>query len=96
MTPNQPYFQFLKYGFENNLEKSTINKLFKFYTKGDVKGSIDKICCEASNYITQGRHLNCHSIYLTQLFYDVKKIICKNANVFILFEQSDKSLTCIL
>ena len=45
---------------------------------------------------TKGRHLNCHSIYLTQSFYDVEKIIRKNANVFILFEQSNKSLTCIL
>ena len=45
---------------------------------------------------TKGRHLNCHSIYLTQSFYDVEKIIRKNANVFILFELSDKSLTCIL
>ena len=45
---------------------------------------------------TKGRHLNCHSIYLTQSFYNVEKIICKNADVFILFKQSDKSLTCIL
>ena len=136
----------MKHGFENNLEKSAINKLFKFYIEGDVKGNIDEICREASKYITQretiipvvltkeiayleqvnpervktivifddcvternqsvqckiftkGRHLNCHSIYmyLTQSFYDVEKIIRKNANVFILFEQSDKSLTCIL
>ena len=144
-TPNQPHFQFLKYGFENNLEKSAINKLFKFYIEGDVKGNINEICCEASKYITQreiiipvvltkeitdleqvspervktivifddcvternqsvqckiftkgGRHLNCHSIYLTQSFYDIEKIIGKNANVFILFEQGKKSLTCIL
>ena len=129
------------------MEKSVINKLFKFYIEGDVKGNIDEICREASKYIaqretvipvvltkeitdleqvnpervktifddcvternqsvqgvemflqifTKGRHLNCHSIYLTQSFYDIEKIICKNANVFILFEQSDKSLTCIL
>ena len=52
-TPNQPYFQFLKYGFDNNLKKSVINKLFRFYTKGEVKGNIDEICCEASKYITQ-------------------------------------------
>ena len=45
---------------------------------------------------TKGHHLNCHSIYLTQSFYDVEKSIHLNANVFILFEQSDKSLTCIL
>ena len=45
---------------------------------------------------TKGRHMNCHSIYLTQSFYDVDKIIRKNANTFILFEQNDKSLTCIL
>jgi hypothetical protein len=45
---------------------------------------------------TKGRHMNCHSIYLTQSFYDVEKIIRKNATVFILFEQNDKSLTCIL
>ena len=32
-TPNQPYFQFLKHGFENNLEKSVINKLFKAMSK---------------------------------------------------------------
>ena len=143
-TPNQPYFQFLKYGFENNLEKSAINKLFTFYIEGDVKGNIDEICREASKYVaqretiipvvltkeivdleqvnpdrlktivifddcvternqsvqckifTKGRHLNCHSIYLTQSFYDVEKIIRKNVNVFILFEQSDKNLTCIL
>ena len=43
-----------------------------------------------------GLHLNCHSMYLTQSFYDIEKIICKNANVFILFKQSNKSLTCIL
>ena len=89
-TPNQPYFQFLKYGFENNLEKSAINKLCKFYIEGDVKGNIDEICCEASKCITQRETI------ITQLFYDVEKIICKNANVFILFKQSDKSLTCIL
>ena len=53
MTPNRPYFQFLKHGFENNLEKSAINKLFKFYIEGDVKGNIDEICHEASKYITQ-------------------------------------------
>ena len=45
---------------------------------------------------TKGRHLNCHSIYLIRSFYDIEKISHKNANVFILFEQSDKSLTCIL
>ena len=142
-TPNQPYFQFLKHGLENNLKKSVINKLFSFYTKGEVKGNIDEICQESSKYITQretipvaltkeiadleqvnpekvktivifddciternqsvqckiftkGRHINCHSIHLTQSFYDVENIICKNANVFILFEQSNKSLTCIL
>ena len=39
---------------------------------------------------TKGRHLNCHSVYLTQSFYDVEKIIHKNANVFILFESSGK------
>ena len=33
---------------------------------------------------------------LTRSFYHVEKIINKNANIFILFEQSDKSLTCIL
>ena len=52
-TPNQPYFQFLKHGFENNLEKTAINKLFEFCIEGDVKGNIDEICCEASKYITQ-------------------------------------------
>ena len=42
---------------------------------------------------TESRHINCHSIRLTQSFYDIEKIICKNANVFILFKQSDISLT---
>ena len=30
---------------------------------------------------TKGHHLNCHIIYLTQLFYDIKKIVRKNTNV---------------
>ena len=46
-------FSVLKHGFENNLEKLVINKLFRFYIEGDVKGNIDEICCEASKYITQ-------------------------------------------
>ncbi len=144
-TPNQIYFQFLKHGFEHNLTKSVINKLFELYSKGDLKGNVDEIyeqvskldgctqketvpivltreisdlqqvnpdsvktlvifddCVTEKNQsaqcelFTRGCHMNCHSIYLTQSFYDVEKIIRKNANVFILFEQNDKSLTCIL
>ena len=144
-TPDQSYFQFLKHGFENNLKKSVINKLFELYSQGETNGAIDEICKQTSmldgvttqeaipvvltreftdleqvnpegvktivifddciternqsaqcEIFTKGRHLNCHSIYLTQSFYDVEKIIRKNANVFILFEQNDKSLTCIL
>ena len=33
--------------------QATTNYLFRFYTKGDVKGNIDEICHEASKYITQ-------------------------------------------
>ena len=144
-TPNQAYFQFLKHGFENNLTKPIINKLFELYSRGETTGSIDVLCQETAKLegvtdrqtipvvltkeitdleqvnpdqiktmvifddcvternqsaqcqlFTKGRHMNCHSIYLTQSFYDVEKIIRKNATVFILFEQNDKSLTCIL
>ena len=49
-----------------------------------------------AKFFTKGHRMKCHSIYLTQSFYGVEKIICKNINVFILFKQSDKSLTCIL
>jgi len=145
-TPNQSYFQFLKHGFEYDLKKPIIKKLFELYYRGDINGSIDEICKQTSQLVegathnkkimveltkeisdleeinpedaktlvifddcvternqsaqcdlfTKGRHMNCHCIYLTQSFYDVEKIIRKNANIFILFEQNDKSLTCIL
>jgi len=144
-TADQTYFQFLKHGFEYNLKKAVINKLFEYYTKGAVAGDIADICGQTSHLegvtqkesipvvltreitdleqvnperlktlvifddcvternqsvqceiFTKGRHLNCHSVYLTQSFYDVEKIIRKNANVFVLFEQNDKSLSCIL
>lgn len=144
-TPKQPYFQFLKHGFEYNLKKPVIKKLFEIYCNGDALGSVDNICKQTSQLegvtqdttipvvftkkmddlnqvnpegkktlvifddcvternqtaqceiFTKGRHMNCHSIYLTQSFFDVEHIIRKNANVFILFEQNDKSLSCIL
>ena len=146
-TPKQPYFQFLKHGFEQGLSKAMINSLFKVYE--DYKGAIgielipdmvfeavdkpdqsvevlltDKVnelsatlestrqpktlvifddCvtnldqqtqCEI---FTKGRHNNCHCIYLSQSFYGLdRRFIRKNANVFILFSQPQRSLTAIL
>ena len=125
-TPDQVYFQFLKHGYENNLRKSIINKLFELYTNSDIKSDIAEICSQTakvsgctqpnpiqvvltreitnleqlnphmlktlvifddcvternqsaqSDIFTKGRHMNCHSIYLTQSFYDVKKSYAK-------------------
>jgi hypothetical protein len=41
---------------------------------------------------TKGRHNNCACFYLSQSFYDIDKLIRKNANTFILFETNDRSL----
>ena len=46
---------------------------------------------------TKGRHNNCHCVYLSQSFYGLdKRFIRKNANVFILFSQPQRSLTAVL
>ena len=46
---------------------------------------------------TRGRHNNCQGIYLSQNFYGLdRRYIRKNANIFILFSQSQRSLTAIL
>ena len=157
-TNMQPYFQLLLHGFNNNLNKTTINTLYQLYEE-DVC-SVDDIpelvreaatnkdnlstkpvsvlltdkadfasnlkCNSGSNrtpaatankktivvfddcvtnknqevqkeYFIKGRHSNCHCIYLTQSFYGLDKdFIRKNANVYILFSQSDRNLTAIL
>ena len=150
-TPMQPYFQFLKHGFEQGLSKSMINSLFRTFE--DYKGTIgtdqipdmiDEATNEAScnprvevlltdkmdeltaslggttlrppktlvifddcvtnvnqqtqcEIFTKGRHNNCHCIYLSQSFYGLdRRFIRKNANVFILFSQPQRSLTTIL
>lgn len=41
---------------------------------------------------TKGRHNNCACLYLSQSFYDIDKLIRKNANTFILFETNDRNL----
>lgn len=148
---NQPYFQFLKHGFENGLSKSMINSLFQVYENFHGSLGVEQIpdmCFEASQegknrasrvvetvltdkiddltslndcktkpktlvifddcatnpdqqtqreIFTKGRHNNCHCIYLSQSFYGVdRKFIRKNANVFIFFDQPQRSLTAIL
>ena len=45
-----------------------------------------------SMMFTKGRHNNCAVFYLSQSFYDVKKLIRKNANTFILFDTNDRNL----
>lgn len=41
---------------------------------------------------TKGRHNNCACLYLSQSFYDVERLIRKNANTFILFETNERNL----
>lgn len=41
---------------------------------------------------TKGRHNNCACFYLAQSFYNIDKLIRKNANTFILFETNDRNL----
>ena len=41
---------------------------------------------------TKGRHNNCACFYLSQSFYDIDKLIRKNANTYILFEANDRNL----
>ena len=157
-TPKQPYFQFLKHGFEQGLSKTMINSLFEIYeaqnglidseqipdmiTEASLSNKnigtrvevllTDKMddlttslmtpngrACSTSKrpktlvifddcvtnldqqaqceIFTMGRHNNCHCIYLSQSFYGLdKRFIRKNANVFILFSQPQRSLTAIL
>lgn len=45
---------------------------------------------------TKGRHNKCACIYLAQSFYNIDKLIRKNANVFIVFETNDRNLTELL
>lgn len=45
---------------------------------------------------TKGRHNNCACFYLSQSFYDVDKLIRKNANTFIIFGTNDKNLSQLL
>ena len=85
-TPNQPYFQFLKHGFENNLEKSAINKLFKFYTEGDVKGNIDEICREASKYITQEETII--PVVLTKEIADLEQVNPERVKTIVIFDMT--------
>lgn len=143
-TPEQSYYQFLKYGFNKNLSKETLNKVLKFYEESEDDLNIEEICEECvvhernptkiqilltddpniiedptklkkmKNLIifddlitmkdqtipqmmfTRGRHNNCACIYLSQNFHSVDKLIRRNANFFILFEQNDRSLTELL
>ena len=83
-TPNQPYFQFLKHGFENNLEKSAINKLFKFYIEGDVKGNIDEICHETSKYITQRETII--PVVLTKEITDLEQVNPERVKTIVIFD----------
>jgi len=41
---------------------------------------------------TKGRHNNCACFYLSQSFYDIDKLVRKNANTFIIFETNDRNL----
>lgn len=153
-TLKQPYFQFLKHGFNYGLNKSMINALFEVFQDSTHSGlrdalfvdQIPEMCEEASRnpvnlsesrievkltdkiddlkilnsrnpktlvifddcvtnvdqqtqceIFTKGRHNNCHCIYLSQSFYGLdKNFIRRNANVFILFSQPQRSLTAIL
>jgi len=139
-TPEQPYYQILKHGFDNNLSKETIQKTYEVYEKSDEEINIEELCNESTQYekdpsniectltdnaniiqdpsklkskknlivfddiltmknqsipqmmFTKGRHNNCSCFYLSQSFYDIDKLIRKNANTFILFETNDRNL----
>ena len=47
-TAEQPIYQFLKYGFENNLTKSAIASLFEEYEKSEYEEEISSWCEEAA------------------------------------------------
>ena len=49
-TQNQPIYQFLKYGFENNLSKPTICRLLKIYEEDEEENSIEELCKEATKH----------------------------------------------
>ena len=54
-TADQPIYQFLKYGLENNLSKPAIASLFTEYEKSDYEEEIDSWCEEAAkhNYLVE-------------------------------------------
>lgn len=47
-TPEQPYYQLLKYGFENNLSKDAIQELYKIYEDSDEEMDIEGMCIDAA------------------------------------------------
>ena len=47
-TADQPIYQFLIYGFENNLTKSAIASLFEEYEKSEYEEEISSWCEEAA------------------------------------------------
>ena len=49
-TPNQPVYQFLKYGFENSLTKCAIRKLLKIYEEDEEENNIEELCKEATKH----------------------------------------------
>ena len=82
-TPNQPYFQFLNHGFEYNLKKPVINKLFELYTKGE--GNIDEICRETSNLhsVTQKETIRA---VLTKEIADLEQVNLEKVKTTVIFD----------
>ena len=66
----------MKHGFENKLKKY-VNRLFRFYIKGDIKGNIDEICYEASKLedISQRETI---PVVLTKEIADLEQVNPKN------------------